>query len=206
VKDIRQPAGRIFPREFTISVPLKTIAVVRPGIGWDEYEDRQWDQTLVRFRYGYIGLPGLDGLKHLHSDNLLAVALSALMRMPREGRALLKAEALRRILTSRESEKRKELLTDCFESYFKLNEQEMAEFDAIRNQEPYREIRMVTSVWREQGRTEEIREVLCLQLEQKFGPLTPAVKANVESLSLERARQIASAILQAKSLTDLGLE
>ena len=67
---------------------------------------------------------------------------------------------------------------------------------------------MVTSVWREQGRTEEIREVLCLQLEQKFGPLTPAVKANVESLSLRlRARQIAVGDpAEAKSLTDLGLE
>ena len=180
--------------------------VALDGVGWDEYEDRQWDQPLVRFRYGYVGLPGLDGLEHLRSGNLLAVALSGLMRMPREGRAFLKAEALRRILTSEESEKRKELLTDCFETYFKLNEQEMAEFDAIRTQEPYREIPMVTSVWREQGRAEGIREGVLLLLEQKFGPLSPDVKAKAESLSLERAREIMSAILQAKSLTDLGLD
>jgi hypothetical protein len=52
------------------------------GIGWDAYEEHFWEQRIVRFEYAYVGLPALDGEPYATGENLLGVALSALMRLP----------------------------------------------------------------------------------------------------------------------------
>jgi hypothetical protein len=62
------------------------------GIGWDCYEERLWDHTLLRFEYPYIGLPALDGLSYFRGENLLGLAFSALMKLPPDDRARIKAE------------------------------------------------------------------------------------------------------------------
>ena len=41
----------------------------------------------MRFDYWYVGLPALDSETYLQGENWLGVALSMLMRMPREERA-----------------------------------------------------------------------------------------------------------------------
>ena len=51
------------------------------GIGWDAYEEHFWEQRIVRFEYAYVGLPALDGEQYATGENLLGVALSALMRL-----------------------------------------------------------------------------------------------------------------------------
>jgi hypothetical protein len=52
------------------------------GIGWDAYEEQFWEQRLLRFEYAYVGLPALDAEAYASGENLLGVALSALMRVP----------------------------------------------------------------------------------------------------------------------------
>jgi hypothetical protein len=57
----------------------------------------------IRFEYAYVGLPALDGEQYTTGENLLGVALSALMRLPADRRAELYAEGLKRIAGSRET-------------------------------------------------------------------------------------------------------
>src|SRR5262249_57707443 len=70
------------------------------GIGWDAYEEYFWEQRIVRFEYAYVGLPALEGERYATGENLLGVALSALMRQPADRRAELYAEGLKRIVGS----------------------------------------------------------------------------------------------------------
>ena len=68
----------------------------------DGQEPLSWQ--VLQFRFNYIGLPGLDALEHLQQDNLLALALVGLMRIPPGRKAWIKAEALRKIYAAGESE------------------------------------------------------------------------------------------------------
>ena len=77
------------------------------GIGWDAYEEHLWEQRIVRFEYAYVGLPALDGEQYATGENLLGVALSALMRLPVDRRAELYAEGLKRIAGSGENDYRR---------------------------------------------------------------------------------------------------
>ena len=63
---------------------------------------------------------------------------------------------------------------------------------------------MLTSF--ERVRIEERREIVLLQLEAKFGPLSPAVRQRVEALSPEALRQLTLDLIMAQSLKELLLE
>jgi hypothetical protein len=82
------------------------------GKGWDTYEERFWEQRVVCFEYTYVGLPGLEAEQYATGEDLLAVALSALMRQPAERRAELYAEGLKRIAGSGENDYRRFLLAE----------------------------------------------------------------------------------------------
>ena len=71
-----------------------------------------WEQRIVRFEYAYVGLPALDGEPYATGENLLGVALSALMRQPAERRAELYAQGLKRIAGSGENDYRRFLLVE----------------------------------------------------------------------------------------------
>jgi hypothetical protein len=58
----------------------------------------------------------------------------------------------------------------------------------------------------ERGKIAERRESLLLQLETKFGPLSPPVKLRLEALSPEELRRIQLEIFKAQSLKELRLE
>jgi hypothetical protein len=72
------------------------------GIGWDVYEEKCRDHRLLAFEYAYLGLPGLDGEHYAAGEQLLGVALTALMRVAPARRAEVHAEALRRLAEARE--------------------------------------------------------------------------------------------------------
>jgi hypothetical protein len=58
----------------------------------------------------------------------------------------------------------------------------------------------------ERGRIAERRETALLLLEEKFGPLSPAVRQRVEALSPEELRQLTLDFVEAPSLKELRLE
>jgi hypothetical protein len=58
----------------------------------------------------------------------------------------------------------------------------------------------------ERGRIEERRELSLLQLEAKFGPLSPEIKQRVAALSPEQLRQLLLDLVKGQSLKELHLE
>ncbi len=115
------------------------LKVGREGVGWDSYEEKIWERRVLLFEYPYVGLPALDAAEYVNRENILAVALAALMRVPNERRAELRAFALQRIGSSQENDVRKILLTDCVEQYLELNEEQQREFQRLQRSEPFRE-------------------------------------------------------------------
>ncbi len=67
------------------------------GVGVREINDPPDGEAVLTLRYRYVGLPGLPAADYLAGNNWLGVALSALMRTPRENRLAVGVEALRRL-------------------------------------------------------------------------------------------------------------
>jgi hypothetical protein len=200
------------------------------GIGWDVYEEWYWDHRLVRFEYAYVGLPGLDGERYVAGEDLLGVALTALMRVPPARRAAVHAEALRRLAEARENEYRRYLLLDCLEAYAALDEAQAEELEALLRTERYKEAQAMpmTSFEKgvqaglqqglqqgleqgleqglQQGLQQGLRTTLEKLLEARFGRLSPDAQERLERLSRERLEALALVLLKAESLQELGLE
>ena len=174
----------------------------------DGQEPLSWQ--VLQFRFNYIGLPGLDALEHLQQDNLLALALVGLMRIPPGRKAWIKAEALRKIYAAGESEQRTYLLTECLETYLQLEEQEQEEFEEIVQKEEYGQVIRIGKTSRElafeQGIEEGRQNLLIDLLQQKFGKLEPEIKHKIKHSSEEEIRRLSRKILHAESLKDLDLE
>jgi len=50
------------------------------------------------------------------------------------------------------------------------------------------------------------RQLLQLQLEERFGPLGPGIQEAIQSLPAERLRELARAVVRVQSLQELRLE
>lgn len=168
------------------------------GLGWDAYEERLWDRTLLRFEYPYIGLPALDGLTYLGGDNPLGLALSALMRLPAADRARIKAEGLAKIARAQENDAKRALLAECFNNYLTLDPAARTEFERLTTTDP--ESPMYNSF-----EIQIYRRILPKQLAEKFGPLSPYVAGQLSVLPPDRLEEIALKFIRADSLAALGL-
>jgi Domain of unknown function (DUF4351) len=192
------------------------------GVGWDVYEESFGGRRLVQFHFAYIGLPALDAEQYARGENLLGVALSVLMRVPEERRAELAAQVLQRVAQSGENSYRKFLLAECAFAYSGLTEEQRREFQRLLDSEPYREARAMTTTFFEQGIQQGIekgiekgiaqgiekgqRRMLLLQLEKRFGPLSPPVLQRLEALTPQQVEEKLVAFVTAGSLAELGLE
>jgi hypothetical protein len=58
----------------------------------------------------------------------------------------------------------------------------------------------------ERGQRAMAIEMMLLQLEARFGPLSPEVKSRVEALSSQQLKTLALDFVKAQSLNELGLE
>src|SRR5262249_55743225 len=83
----RRPRLPVLPMALFLRVGLD-------GLGWETLAESFWEHELLRFSYPYVGLPGLDGEDYLAGENLLGVALTALMKVPPAKQAEVHAEAL----------------------------------------------------------------------------------------------------------------
>jgi hypothetical protein len=177
------------------------------GVGWDAYEEHFWEHRVVRFEYANVGLPALDGEQYATGENLLGVALSALMRRPAERRVELYAEGLKRIASSGENDYRRFLLVECLEAYAELDDGKKERLQALLQTDPYKEVEslMKTTFERgiEQGIEQGERRLTLRLMHAKFGPLSPKVKQQVEALSPEALTQLD--LLKAKAIRELGL-
>ncbi len=141
------------------------------GIGWIVYEESLWGEKLIQFRYPYIGLPALPALEYLERENLIAVALSALMKVPESERLRLKAEALHRIATGAGEAGKRKLLFDCVEAYLELGAADTAEFDQLLLTPRYREVFDMTKTSYEKGQEagQQIGQRIGQEIGQRIG-------------------------------------
>jgi hypothetical protein len=188
------------------------------GIGWDTYEEHFWEHRVLYFDYAYVGLPALDGEAYATGENLLGVALSALMRVPAERRAELHAEGLQRIARSGENDYRRFLLAECLEAYAELDETQREQVRRFLSSRPYPEVQtfMITTFERgiqqgiaqgiERGILQGEQRSALRMLEARFGPLSAEAKQRVEALAPEALVQLQLDLLKAQSLKELRLE
>jgi Domain of unknown function (DUF4351) len=175
------------------------------GIGWNKYEDGFWEEGILRFRYGCIGLATLDAEQYATGENLLGVALSSLMQQSADRRAELYAEGLKRIASSGENDYRRFLLVECLEAYSSLDDAEKERTQALLQTEGYGEVETLMKTTFERGIEQGERRLVLRQLEAKFGPLSSAIKHQVEALSSEALSELQLDLLAAQSLEELGL-
>ena len=177
------------------------------GIGWDVYEEKYWDHRLLSFSYAYVGLPGLDGEQYVAGEQLLGVALTALMRVPPARRAEVHAEALRRLAEARENDYRRYLLLDCLEAYATLDEAQAQELAALLRTERYQGAQAMAATTFEKGgfATRPADDAPGAAR----GPVRP-VESRCPTAPREpeprAAQALALALLKAQSLQELGLE
>jgi hypothetical protein len=175
------------------------------GIGWAPYEETFWGRQVLQFHFAYVGLPALDASTYLTGENLLGVALTSLMRVPRDRRVELQADALDRIARSRQNEWRRFLLAETLQAYSELDPTEWERLQALLVTEKYREARPMTLTYFERGKFQERLEATVTMLEARFGALKPEVRQRLDAMSLEQLRGLFQAAMTAKNLKDLGL-
>ncbi len=178
------------------------LRVALDGLGVDVYEEQFLDQPQMTFRFPYVGLPGLDAFDYLEGENLLAVALVALMSCPRERKPELKAASLQRVATASVNPARRFLLAECIQAYLSLEEPQLRDYEHLLRTEPFQEARTLNKTMIELGRIEVLRR----QLQSKFGPLTQAHLERLNEMTPEQLDSLAIALLTAKTLVELGLE
>ena len=129
---------------------------------------------------------------------------------PSERRVELQAEALDRIARSAQNDWRRFLLAETLQAYSDLDPADWERLQQLFLTEKYREARPMTLTYYERGKIEgqnkERLETVLLQLEAKFGLLSPAVKSRVEAMSPEQLRQLTVAFARYQTLKELGLE
>jgi hypothetical protein len=208
------------------NLPVLSIAlylrVGLDGVGWDVYEEYFWEKKVLWFTYPYVGLPALDAEQYVQGNNWLGVALSALMRVPEERKIQLKADALRRLRDCPENDQKRYLLWECVDAYLPLQGSQLQEFENLLDTEPYQGVKKMAMTYFERGVAKGLeeglekgqreglekgqRKTLQIQLEERFGPLTPAVLQRLESWPAGRLAELTRAVLKAQSLQELGLE
>lgn len=62
------------------------------------------------------------------------------------------------------------------------------------------------TTFHEKGRLEGQRELIVIQLESRFGALSPAAMARVEQLTSDQLTDLARRFFTAQSLQELGLQ
>ena len=155
-----------------------------------------------------------DGEPYATGENLVGVALSALMRLPADRRAELYAEGLKRIAGSGENDYRRFLLAECLEAYAELDESQKERLQALLHAEAYREVEPLMKTTYERGIEHGIergieqgeRRSALPQMEAKFGPLTANVKQQVEALSSNALAQLQLDLLKVHALEELHLD
>jgi len=191
-----------------------------PGIQRVRPDAEISDPELSSFQYVAFGLAGCSAADYLEKPEPLAWALAAVMRSGSMSRAEHKLACLRRIAASRLTQDRELLLVNFIEEYLFLTLEENEEYKILSARNAGRKGEAMWMPWsermKEEGRKEgirlgeekgkqEIRKLLLRLLAQRFGPLPEAVRNQVEEItSTRRLTSLASKVLTARSLGDLG--
>ena len=190
------------------------LKVALDGLGIDEQVETLGNFEINRFRYLYVGLPGLDAIQYLQQKNWLGVALSVLMSLPKEQQPWLGAEALQRLSEAPLTPRQHRLLGEVVEAYLPLDEKQKQEFENQLLLENYAGARQMNATsykkglekGREEGREKGQFELTCSVLTERFGELSEEARRAVASMSRTQMQALLLKVGTASSLAELGLE
>lgn len=194
------------------------------GICRRRHRETSLGRQVCVFAYTCLGLSGAPASSFLARRIPLAWALAALMRWPRAVRpAQRRLLCLKKIARARRlSESQRFLLFNVVVTYIQLNPAATAEYEALLAERHHTKERTMVMTWADemeakwtkvgvekgiqQGVVQGMRETVLRLLGKRFSPLPPAVMRRVSHIeSLEELGRLAERILEARSLSELGL-
>jgi hypothetical protein len=208
-------------REYQLHiVPIVLFLNMSQGIDTDEWAHECFGRKYATITYHTVGLRGLDGLQYSKSDNILEVALSALMSVPKDKVVEVALNAVRTIGNKQNltdvhqlylmemvhigtpfSEADKRVFEETIKTDAELKKMNRSPFYAARQEGRLEGEAKGEALGSIRGRRELLRE----QLEEKFGELTADVLARLEALSADDLKSLARKVIRANSLAELGL-
>ncbi len=178
------------------------VVYLAPGTGGlteESHTESLFGRDILAFRYAAVGLPDLPAEQYLERENVLAPALSALMRSGEVTRVMHKLRMYQRMTISSLDEARRSLLLYVMDSYLKLNQSEEEELRRLVEQPELQEVKEMLTTYEERGIQKGIqqgivqgvqqgivqgqRRTLLLMMRRKFGNLPDSVQSRVESIT-----------------------
>src|SRR4028119_782052 len=177
------------------------------------------DRKVLDFSYVAIQLNRLNWRDFLSSQNPVAAALMAKMKIQPEDRPKVKAECLRLLATLRLAPAKMQLISGFVDTYLRLNEAEEVTFEAELNrmglseEEEARVMEIVTS-WMEKGIERGFQEgfqqalareaaLVLYQLNDRFQGIPQSVEEEIRRLSIVEIELLGEALFKLASETDL---
>ena len=165
---------------------------------------------ILDFNFAAVQLNRLSWRDYLMSQNPVAAALMAKMKIAPEDRPKVKVECLRLLASLNLNPAKTQLISGFVDSYLKLSEAENRQFQrAISTMDsPEQEgIMQIVTSWMEegiaQGREQGARDLLMFQLSTRFGELDSELQQSIEDFSLEQIQNLSGALFDLSSLDDL---
>ena len=200
------------------------LAPGRAGLVRETYREQLFGQTYCTLRYWAVALPSFSAERFLRSRNLLAPALSALMRPGRLRRPVHKLQALDAVAAAETNEARRYMLAGVVGAYMVLSEVDEAEFEQLAAREPNTGVATMVNIFEQKGIEKGIekgiqqgiekgiaegllagqRRSLLGQMTSTFGELPGDVRARVAAIDdPERLDVLLVAILKADTLEQM---
>jgi hypothetical protein len=177
------------------------------------------DRKVLDFSYVAIQLNRLNWRDFLSSQNPVAAALMAKMKIQPEDRPKVKAECLRLLATLRLNSAKMQFISGFVDTYLRLNEAEEVAFEAELNrmglseEEEARVMEIVTS-WMEKGIERGFQQgfqqalareaaLVLYQLNDRFQGIPQSVEDEIRRLSIVEIELLGEALFKLASETDL---
>jgi hypothetical protein len=177
------------------------------------------DRKVLDFSYVAIQLNRLNWRDFLSSQNPVAAALMAKMKIQPEDRPKVKAECLRLLATLRLAPAKMQLISGFVDTYLRLDEAEEVTFEAELNrmglseEEEARVMEIVTS-WMEKGIERGFQQgfqqalareaaLVLYQLNDRFQGIPQSVEEEIRRLSIVEIELLGEALFKLASETDL---
>ena len=174
---------------------------------------------MLDFSYVSIQLNRLNWRDFLSSQNPVAAALMAKMKIQPEDRPKVKAECLRLLATLRLNSAKMQFISGFVDTYLRLNEAEEVAFEAELNrmglseEEEARVMEIVTS-WMEKGIERGFQQgfqqalareaaLVLYQLNDRFQGIPQSVEDEIRRLSIVEIELLGEALFKLASETDL---
>ncbi|WGV26861.1 DUF4351 domain-containing protein [Halotia branconii] len=169
------------------------------------------NKVILQFNYDVIQLNRLNWRDFLSQQNPLAAALMAKMNIASTERRQVKFECLRLLATLQLDPARMRLISGFIDTYLRLSTEEQrllqADIASMESKEQEVVMQIVTS-WMEegieQGKQQATKSLVMRLLPQRVGTLTPELEERVQQLSLIQLEDLAVALLDFSSVSDLA--